>query len=94
MIGVAAYQGYRAATKDFLKDSKTEEMSPKVRDLVEWIGVVGHLARMIVFGLVGVFLIKTAVEYNPSAPLGWMAPCGNLPLKRTGQFCSASSQPA
>jgi hypothetical protein len=70
MIGVALYQGYRGATRDFLKDSKTEEMSPKVRDLVEWIGVVGHLARMIVFGLVGVFLIKAAVEYNPSATIG------------------------
>ena len=70
LIGVGAYQGYRAATKDFLKDSKTEEMSPKVRDSVEWIGVVGHLARMIVFALVGVFLIKAAVEYNPSAAIG------------------------
>ena len=27
MIGVAIYQGYRGVTKDFLKDSKTEEMS-------------------------------------------------------------------
>ena len=70
LIGVAAYQGYRAVTKDFLKDSKTEEMSPGVREFVEWIGVVGHGARMVVFGLVGVFLIKAAVEYNPSAAVG------------------------
>jgi hypothetical protein len=70
LIGVAAYQGYRALTKDFLKDSKTEEMSPRVREFVEWIGVVGHGARMIVFGLVGVFLIKAAIEYNPSAAVG------------------------
>ena len=65
MIGVALYQGYRGVTKDFLKDSKTEEMSAPVRHWVTRIGVVGHLARMIVFGLVGVFLIKAAVEYNP-----------------------------
>jgi hypothetical protein len=70
LVGVALYQGYRGVTKDFLKDSKTEEMSPGVRDFVEWIGVVGHGARMIVFGLVGVFLIKAAVEYNPSAAIG------------------------
>ncbi len=70
LIGVAAYQGYRALTKDFLKDSKTEEMSPRVREFVEWIGVVGHGARMIVFGLVGVFLIKAAIDYNPSAAVG------------------------
>jgi Domain of Unknown Function (DUF1206) len=70
LIGVAAYQGYRGMTRDFLKDSKTEEMSARVREFVEWIGVVGHGARMIVFGLVGVFLIKAAVEYNPSAAVG------------------------
>ena len=70
LIGVAIYQGYRGVTQDFLKDSKTEEMSPRVRDFVEWIGVFGHLARMIVFGLVGVFLIKAAVEYNPNTAIG------------------------
>jgi len=70
MIGVALYQGYRGVTKDFLKDSKTEEMSVPVRHWVTRIGVVGHLARMIVFGLVGVFLIKAAVEYNPSTAIG------------------------
>ena len=70
LIGVAIYQGYRGVTQDFLKDSKTEEMSPKGRDFVEWIGVFGHLARMIVFGLVGVFLIKAAVEYNPNTAIG------------------------
>ncbi len=70
MIGVALYQGYRGVTEDFLKDSKTEEMSVPVRQWVTRIGVVGHLARMIVFGLVGVFLIKAAVQYNPSAAIG------------------------
>jgi Domain of Unknown Function (DUF1206) len=70
MIGVALYQGYRGVTKSFLKDSKTEEMSVPVRHWVTRIGVVGHLARMIVFGLVGVFLIKAAVDYNPSAAIG------------------------
>lgn len=70
MIGVALYQGYRGVTKDFLKDSKTEEMSLPVRHWVTRIGVVGHLARMVVFGLIGVFFIKAAVEYNPKAAIG------------------------
>ena len=30
----------------------------------------GHLARMVVFGLVGVFLIKAAVDYNPNEAIG------------------------
>jgi hypothetical protein len=70
MIAVALYQGYRGLSKDFLDDSKTEQMSRRTRQLIERIGVIGHLARMIVFGLIGVFLIKAAVDYRPKAAIG------------------------
>src|SRR5581483_3709800 len=32
LIGVGLFQGYRGLSKEFLKDSKTEEMSTRVRD--------------------------------------------------------------
>jgi Domain of Unknown Function (DUF1206) len=70
LIGVGLYQGYRGLSKDFLKDSKTEQMSPRVRNWIEWIGSFGHLARMVVFGLVGIFLIKAAIDYNPNKAVG------------------------
>jgi len=70
MIAVALYQGYRGVTQKFLKDSKTEEMSPRVRKWIGRVGTVGHLARMVVFGLVGVFFIKAAIEYDPSTAIG------------------------
>jgi hypothetical protein len=70
LCGVALYQLYRGLTHDFLKDSKTEEMSPTVRKWIKWIGTFGHLARTVVFGLVGIFLIKAAVEYDPSKAVG------------------------
>ena len=70
MIGVALYQGYRGISKKFLKDSKTAEMGPRTRTGISALGTVGHLARMIVFGLVGVFLIKAAVDFNPHAAVG------------------------
>ena len=70
LIGIGLYQGYRGLSKDFLKDSKTEQMSSRVRNWIEWIGTFGHLARMVVFGLVGVFLIKSAVDYNPNKAVG------------------------
>lgn len=70
LIGVGLFQGYRGLSKEFLKDSKTEQMSAKVRTWVEWIGSFGHLARMVVFGLVGVFLIKAAIDYNPNSAVG------------------------
>ncbi len=70
MIGVALYQGYRGITKKFLDDSKTAEMGPHVKVAIGWLGTVGHLARMIVFGLVGIFLIKAAVDFNARAAVG------------------------
>lgn len=70
MIGVAAYQGYRGITREFLEDSKTEEMSPATKTTITWLGTVGHCARMVVFGLVGIFLVKAAVDFNPQAAVG------------------------
>ena len=70
LCGVALYQGYRGMSNDFLDDSKTEEMSPGMRKWITWIGTFGHLSRMVVFGLVGIFLIKAAVDYNPDKAVG------------------------
>jgi hypothetical protein len=57
-------------TKDFLEDAKTEHMGPTTRMWIGWIGLVGYLARAVVFGLVGVFLLKAAVEFDPKAAVG------------------------
>jgi hypothetical protein len=70
LIGVGLYQGYRGITHDFLKDSKTEEMTPAIRTWIKWIGTVGHLARMVVFALIGALLIAAAVDYNPHKAVG------------------------
>jgi uncharacterized protein DUF1206 len=70
LIGVALYQVYRGLTQKFLDDSKTGEMSPTVRKWITWLGTVGHLARGVVFALVGIFLIKAAVDFNPHAAVG------------------------
>src|SRR6478672_11429749 len=86
LIGVGLFQGYRGISKDFLKDSKTEEMSPRVRKWIEWIGTFGHLARMVVFGLVGVFLIKAAIDYNPSQAVGLDGALAKLANASYGPF--------
>jgi uncharacterized protein DUF1206 len=70
LIGVALYQGYRGITKKFLDESKVEEMGPQVKKWISRLGTFGHLARMVVFGLVGVFLIKAAIDYEPSKAVG------------------------
>jgi hypothetical protein len=70
LIGVALYQGYRGLSKRFLEDSKTEQMTPPVKRWITRVGMFGHLARMVVFALVGVFLIKAAVDFNPNKAVG------------------------
>jgi hypothetical protein len=70
-------------SKDFLKDSKTEQMSAGVRTWIEWIGSFGHLARMVVFGLVGVFLTNRAVGLD-----GALA---KIATPHTARSCSGSS---
>jgi hypothetical protein len=70
LIGVALYQGYRGISKKFLDESKVEEMGPQVKKWISRLGTFGHLARMVVFGLVGVFLVKAAIDYTPSKAVG------------------------
>jgi hypothetical protein len=86
LIGIGLYQGYRGLSKDFLKDSKTEQMSARTRTWIEWIGTFGHLARMVVFGLVGAFLIKAAVDYNPNTAVGLDGALAKLAHQSYGPF--------
>jgi len=65
IVGVGLEQGYKAVKKKFLEDSKTGEMSPRVLQGFTALGVAGHLARMVVFALIGYFLIKAALDYDP-----------------------------
>jgi succinate dehydrogenase/fumarate reductase cytochrome b subunit len=70
LVGIALYQGYQGVTQNFFEKSKVEEMRPEVKRWIGRLGTTGHLARMVVFGLVGVFLIRAAVDYNPRKAVG------------------------
>ena len=86
LIGAGLYQGYRGITRKFLEDSKTEEMSSAILKWIKWIGTFGHLARLVVFGLVGVFLIKAAVDYNPRKAVGIDGALAKLAHQSYGPF--------
>lgn len=64
------YNVYRGVTTKFRERLKTGEMSPGVERAAVGSGVVGHLARGVVFALVGVFLAKAAIEYDPNEAVG------------------------
>jgi hypothetical protein len=86
LVGVGLYQGYRGVTREFLKESKTEQMSPGMRTWIEWIGSFGHVARMVVFGMVGVFLIRAAADYDPKKAVGLDGALAKLAHNSYGPF--------
>jgi hypothetical protein len=69
-IAAAAFNGWRAVTCKFNKQLKTGEMSDAEETAATGVGVLGHLARMIVFGLVGAFLVRAAWEFDPKQARG------------------------
>ena len=68
--GVGLYQGYRGLSTEFLDDSKVSEMHPRARTWVKRLGTFGYLARMVVFTLIGIFLVRAAVDYEPKKAVG------------------------
>jgi len=70
LVGVGVDNARRAVKKSFCEKAKTQQMSGGMRKGYELVGVVGHGARAIVFALMGYFLVKAAVEYDPKQAVG------------------------
>jgi hypothetical protein len=70
IVGVGLQQGYKGVKRDFLERSKTAQMGPHMERLFTVVGVFGHLARLVVFGLMGYFLIRAAIDYDPDKAVG------------------------
>jgi hypothetical protein len=70
LIGYGLWNGYRSITGTFQKHMKTAEMKEEVRPIVKVAGFAGHVARMVLFTMVGFFLAKAAWDYDPSKAIG------------------------
>jgi hypothetical protein len=70
LAGVACYQLIRGLRKKFLDDSKTDQMSRPIHKAFTVLGVIGHVARAVVFGLIAVFLLKAAYDYKANEAIG------------------------
>lgn len=70
VIGVAVDQALKGIKQKFREDAKTEQMSPGVDQAYTAVGVIGHLARAVVFALIGWFVIKAAIDYDPDKAVG------------------------
>ncbi len=70
LVGISLYQLYDAVSGGFADDSKTGKMTRGQRDVFLTIGRIGLSARALVFVLIGYFVIRTAIDYNPRQAVG------------------------
>ena len=70
IVGAGAWNAYRGLTTKFEDKWRTGEMSAGERRWGARAGVAGHLARAVVFALIGVFVTKAAIEYDPQEAIG------------------------
>jgi hypothetical protein len=70
IVGAAVWNLYRGIARKFEDKWRTGKMSETARKWGGRVGVVGHLARAVVFGLIGIFVVKAAVDYKPKDAIG------------------------
>jgi hypothetical protein len=70
LLVVSVYQLYEALTGQFVRDSKVGRMNAEERRVFLLLGRVGLSARAFVFALVGYFILRAAVDYNPGTAVG------------------------
>lgn len=69
ILGVGIYKLKRGIDRDFL-DSIDHSEVPVSRDTVEKLGVVGHIGRAIVYGILGGFVVAAAATYDAEKASG------------------------
>lgn len=70
LVGIALWNLYRGLTRKFEDRWRVGRLSPAVRRWGGRAGVLGHVARFVVFALIGIFIAKAAIDYNPKDAIG------------------------
>jgi Domain of Unknown Function (DUF1206) len=70
VIGVAVDQAIKGLSRKFREDSKTERMGDGMDQAFTAVGVIGYVSRAVVFALIGWFVIKAAIDYDPDKAVG------------------------
>ena len=70
LIGVGLWNAYRGLARKFEDKWNTGHMGAAAKRWGGRAGVVGHLARAVVFTLIGVFVIRAALQYDPKEAIG------------------------
>jgi hypothetical protein len=70
LLAVSLYQLYEALSGRFARQSKLWRMGAEDRRTFMLLGRVGLSARAVVFALIGYFVLRAAIEYNPRNAVG------------------------
>lgn len=70
VIGKGVFQFYKAYSGKFKKSIEANKMSEKQRITFMQAGRIGYTARGIVMGIIGYFLIRAAINANPTEAQG------------------------
>jgi hypothetical protein len=70
IAGAGAFNLWRGVTTRFRKRLKLRRMGELEERAFTVVGAVGHLARGVVFGLIGFFLVRAAWRYDPEEAVG------------------------
>jgi hypothetical protein len=70
LIGAGAYLIWQAWQRAYLKTLQTGQMTRRQRQLATWLGLIGGIARGLVFAGVGVFFIIAGAEHNAGKAKG------------------------
>ena len=86
VIAIAVGLTVRGLKTDFEKHLDTGRMSQTTFTAVRRLGQVGYVARGIVFGLVGIFVCKAAMDYQPDKASGFDVALKSIAGAPFGQF--------
>lgn len=106
-MGVGVYQAYFGIRREFAEDLETGRMTPPARDWLLRFGVIGYLARGVVFTLTGLLVLRAAITFDAEEsggldqalaelarqPFGpWLLGLVSVGLLLFGAFCAVQAR--
>jgi Domain of Unknown Function (DUF1206) len=70
LLATAVVLAYWAISRRFRESLATEQMDGRVERVTTFTGIVGLLALGVVSAIVGWFLLKASIEFDPRSPVG------------------------
>lgn len=85
VVALGFYQGYQGVQRAFLATLRTSDMSHGVRNVSEKLGMAAYVTKGAIFVLLGVFLVQSALTYDPSKARGLDGALYEISQQRWGQ---------